>query len=179
MGSVRIRTVLLDRLRGRFIWADSWQCAIAGAFEAENWLSNLVASALRSVVRDAEAARVSDMELEQLTAWELSMRALPMVAAQDPLRHAAAMELLERAIELAPSDPVPMALAAWCHGLRAGHHFTGHMLAERDEALRLAANASLLNAGDPLADTMLSAAYRLPICLPMICPPPRRMHDVR
>ena len=166
MGSVRIRTVLLDRLRGRFIWADSWQCAIAGAFEAENWLSNLVASALRSVVRDAEAGRVTDMELEQLTAWELSMRALPMVAAQDPLRHAAAMELLERAIELAPSDPVPMALAAWCHGLRAGHHFTGHMLVERDEALRLAANASVLNAGDPLADTMLSAAYMLAHDLP-------------
>jgi len=30
------------------------------------------------------------------------------------------------------------ALAAWCHGLRAGHHFTTHPQRERDAALSLA-----------------------------------------
>ena len=97
----------------------------------------------------------------QLTAWELSMRALPMVLAADPAVHATAIELLDRAIERAPCDPVPMALAAWCHGLRAGHHFTAYPKHERDTALQLASRASRLGAGDPLSDTMLSAAYML------------------
>ena len=44
------------------------------------------------------------------------MRALPMVIAADPVAHAAALELLVRAMELTPRDPVPMALAAWCTG---------------------------------------------------------------
>jgi tetratricopeptide (TPR) repeat protein len=83
------------------------------------------------------------------------------VLAADPSAHGAAIELLDRAMELAPHDPVPIALAAWCHGMRAGHHFTDHPDADRENALRLASNASSLSSGDPIADTMLSAAYML------------------
>jgi AraC-like DNA-binding protein len=86
---------------------------------------------------------------------------LPMVLSADQKAHSAALELLERAMELAPRDPLQMSLAACCHGLRAGHHFTNHPEAERDDALRLASNASILSAGDPVADTMLSAAFML------------------
>ena len=89
------------------------------------------------------------------------MRALPMVLAADPAAHATALELLDRAIELGPQDAVAISLAAWCHGLRAGHHFTRAPGSERRAALGLAARASALNAVDPLADAMLSAAYML------------------
>jgi hypothetical protein len=61
----------------------------------------------------------------------------------------------------APRDPVPVSLAAWCYGLRAGHHFTACPTLERDAALQLASRASSLRAGDPLSHTILSAAYAL------------------
>jgi adenylate cyclase len=96
-----------------------------------------------------------------MSAWELSMRALPMVLAADPTSHSNALELLEQAMEQAARDPCPMALAAWCHGLRAGHHFTTHPQRERDAALALALRASELGGNDPLADTMLAAALML------------------
>jgi len=54
-----------------------------------------------------------------------------------------------------------MSIAAWCHGLRAGHHFTADPQVEKAAALELADRAARLNAGDPMAETMLAAAYTL------------------
>jgi AraC-like DNA-binding protein/tetratricopeptide (TPR) repeat protein len=160
-GRLRIRMMLIDRPTNRYIWAESVEFGAGRDAGHQDWLSSLAASALRSIVRDAEIDRVAGKDPAQLTAWELSMRALPVVIAADPAAHAAGLELLDRAMELTPRDPVPMALAAWCHGSRAGHHFTCHLQTERDQALRLASDASILSAGDPMADTMLSTAYML------------------
>jgi AraC-like DNA-binding protein len=160
-GALRIRMKLLDRSAARYIWADYTHCAAPDLIGSSDWLSSIASCALRSVLRDREIDRVGGLEPEQLGAWGLSMRALPAVLAGDPPAHAAALELLERAIELAPQDPVPISLAAWFHGQRAGHHFTNHPKAERDKALQCALDGSALCAGDSLSNTMLSAAYML------------------
>ena len=158
---LRIKVMLLDRYAGRYIWADFAECAVGDTIEFRDWLSGLVAGAVRSIVRDAEIDRAARRESTPPTAWKLSMRALSIVMAADPATHQNAIELLEKAMELAPRDPVPSALAAWCRAQRAGHHFTGCRQAERDNALRLASDASPMSAGDPLAATMLAAAYML------------------
>jgi len=160
-GTLRIRFMLVDRSISRYVWADCFECAPGDLFNSQEWFSNLVSGVLRTVLCDAEISRAAGRDKMELTAWELSMQALPMVLTADPAAHATAIELLDSAIECAPRDPVPMSLAAWCHGLRAGHHFTTHPKLERDTALRLASRASTLGAGDPLSDTMLSAAYML------------------
>ena len=97
------------------------------------------------------------------------MRALSIVMAADPATHQNAIELLDKAMELAPRDPVPLALGAWCHAQRARNHFVGCQQAERNNALRLASDASTMSAGDPLAATMLSAAYMLAHDLVELC----------
>jgi AraC-like DNA-binding protein/tetratricopeptide (TPR) repeat protein len=160
-GTLRIRLMLIDRSISRYVWADCLECAGGDLFRSQEWFANLVSGVLRSVLCDAEIDRAAGKDKMELTAWALSMRALPMVLAADPAAHATAIELLDRAIECAHRDPVPMSLAAWCHGLRAGHHFTTYPKLERDTALQLASQASGLGAGDPLSDTMLSAAYML------------------
>lgn len=160
-GTLRIRLMLIDRSISRYVWADCFECVRGDLFGSQEWLSNLVSGVLRSVLCDAEIDRAAGKNKKELTAWELSMRALPMVLAADPAAHATAIELLDRAIESAPRDPVPMSLAAWCHGLRAGHHFTTYPRLERHTALELASRASRLGGGDPLSDAMLSAAYML------------------
>ena len=160
-GSLRIRLMLIDRSNSRYVWADSFECVLGDLFGSQEWFSHLVSGVLRSVLCDVEIDRAAAKDQMQLTAWELSMRALPMVLAADPAAHTTAIELLEAAIERAPHDPFPMSLAAWCHGLRAGHHFTTRPELERDTALQLASQASRLGAGDPLSDSMLSAAYML------------------
>jgi AraC-like DNA-binding protein/tetratricopeptide (TPR) repeat protein len=162
-GRMRVRTMLLDRSAGGYIWADRWECNVDAFFASEtlDWLSRTIASALRSIVRDAEMTAASTKEPDQLTAWQLTMRALPMVLAADPATHATALDLLDLAIEHSPRDPLPLALAAWCHSLRAGHHFTKAPEIERKTALDLATRASLLGIADPLAEAMLSAGFAL------------------
>jgi AraC-like DNA-binding protein/tetratricopeptide (TPR) repeat protein len=160
-GALRIRATLLDQTTSRYIWADCTDCAAGDLFGSPDWLSNIVSGALRSVVCGAEIDRAAGVDPAHITAWELSMQALPMVLAADPAMHATALELLDQAIARVPRDPIPIAMAAWCHGLRAGHHFTAHRKAEQRKVLELVSNASALTVGDPLAHAMLSAASML------------------
>ena len=160
-GKLRVRAMLLDRSHSSYIWADSWECAAGDLVRQEEWLSGAVANMLRTIVRDAEIADASWQEPERLTAWQLTMRAMPMVLAADPAAHGRAIDLLHRAIELSPRTRLPVALAAFCHGLRAAHHFTKNPDAEREAALCLAARASAPGVADPIAEVMLSGASAL------------------
>ena len=160
-GTVRISVTLLDRSSSRYVWMERFEQWGDDPLGSADRLSGLIASATRSILRDVEIDQATGKDPMQLTAWELSMRALPMVAAADPAAHGVAIELLERAIESAPRDPLPLSLAAWCHGSRAGHHFTGQPKAERDKARHLTLEASAIAASDPVCDTMLSAACML------------------
>ena len=96
-----------------------------------------------------------------LDAWELTMRALRLVLSFEPEAEGTAVELLGRAMELAPQDPLPLALAAWCHGLRAGHHFTEKPEAERERARNLIGRAESLGYHDSLTETLLAAGQTL------------------
>jgi AraC-like DNA-binding protein len=160
-GGIRVRTALLDCSTGRILWANRWDCSPVDTQGFQDWVSAQIAGILRSTLQAAEVTRASRTDPTQRTAWELGMQALPLVLAADPTAPEIAAELLGRAIELAPRDPVPMSLLAWHHGLRAAHHFTVDPDRERKAALRLATDAATLSATDPFADVMLSAAYML------------------
>ena len=89
------------------------------------------------------------------------MRALPRVLSVEAGAEEQALELLEQAMERAPADPFPMALAAWCHGLRGAHNLCARPEKEKAAARKLAARATQLNVGDPVTETMLAAGYCL------------------
>ena len=89
------------------------------------------------------------------------MRALPRVLSVDAAAEEMALELLEQAMERSPSDALPVALAAWCHGLRGGHNFCPRPDKEKATARELAMRAAQLNAGDPLTETLLAGGYCL------------------
>lgn len=89
------------------------------------------------------------------------MRALRGPLLAERLAQETTLEWLEHAMELAPGDPLPMSLAAWCHSVRASHHQTLRPDEERRAACRLAARAGLLANDDPAIETMLCTAYTL------------------
>src|SRR5260370_35369048 len=89
------------------------------------------------------------------------MRALRHVRSVEGAGEEVALELLERGMESAPSDPLPMALAGWCHGLRGCHNFCPRPEQEKEAARELARRAARLGSGDPLTETRLSPFYCL------------------
>jgi adenylate cyclase len=160
-GRLRVTISLLDAATGRYLWADRWDGGCDDSFEFEERVAERIAAAIQQPMREAEIDRAWRKDAGQLNAWELTMRALPRVLSVEAAAEEMALELLERAMEAAPSDALPMALAAWCHGLRGCHNFCQRPDQEKAAARELARRAAQLNRGDPLTETMLSAGYCL------------------
>jgi len=158
---LRVSIRLIDSLTGRYLWAAVWDGDCHDSFEFSERIGIAVARAVQPALRSAEVERASRLNHGELTAWELTMRALPCVTSIEAAGESMALELLDEAMELAPRDPLPISIAAWCHGLRAGHHFTARPEAEKEAARELAGRAACLNACDALAETMLAAGYTL------------------
>ena len=158
---VRVLVMLTDAATGQHLWADRWDGEVEDAFAFEERVAERVAGAVERSVRAAEVQRASHMEPEQLGAWELTMKSLPRALLIEATAQAEAIELLERAMELAPQDALPIALAAWCHGQRASHHLGPQPNAERQAARELAKRAERLSGSDPNVEALLAAAYTL------------------
>jgi AraC-like DNA-binding protein/tetratricopeptide (TPR) repeat protein len=160
-GRLRVMVILLDAPTGRYLWADRWDGSCSDLFEFEERVAARIATAIQPSVREAEIDRAWRRAPTQLNAWELTMRALPRVLSVEAAAEEMALELLEQAMEGAPSDPLPTALAAWCHGLRGSHNFCPRPDQEKAAARELAKRAALLSTGDPLTDTLLAGGYCL------------------
>jgi AraC-like DNA-binding protein len=160
-GQLRVTVALLDATTERDLFADCWEGGADDIFGFEDRVSRCVTRALQAPVRDAEINRAWHRDPARLTAWELTMRALRGILSVEPTAAGTTLEWLERAMELAPRDPLPVSLAAWCHSVRASHHQTRQPDRERQAARQFADRACLLNNGDPIAEAMLAAAYTL------------------
>jgi AraC-like DNA-binding protein/tetratricopeptide (TPR) repeat protein len=160
-GALGVTVRLIDAVIGRCQWAARWDGDARDLIAFEERVALGVAQAIQPALRAAEIDRVSGRDPSGLTAWELTMRALPHLMTVEAAAEGLALELLQRATALAPHDPLSIAAAAWCHGLRAGHHFSERGSTERAMAHDLAARAAALNGGDALAETMLAGGYTL------------------
>src|SRR5262249_29380048 len=160
-GGIRVIVQLIDALTGRHLWAAAWDGDVRDPSGFEERVAHAVACAIQPALRDAEIDRAAHLRHGALSASELPMRARPCVTVVEAAAEGMGLEWLEEAMERAPHDPLPIATAAWCRGLRAGHHFTARPEVEKAAASELAARAAKLNAGDALAETMLAAGYTL------------------
>jgi AraC-like DNA-binding protein/TolB-like protein len=158
---LRVTVILSDALAGRMLWADHWDGRCDDVFELQERVALRVARAIEPALRDVEIDRASRMEPEQLNAWGLTMRAMPRVQSYQAADEATALELLERAMELAPRDPLPLSLAAMCRGVRGCLHFTARPNIEKEAAHALACKAAMHNKSDALTETLLAVGYTL------------------
>lgn len=94
-------------------------------------------------------------------ATRLAWRALPAAFAVAPRACNEAIEDMGQAQELAPSYGLPKALAAWCWGQRAAHHFGSTWQEDSARAVGLAAEACRLAPADSLVLTLASGALTL------------------
>lgn len=158
---LRVTVILGDALAGRMLWADHWDGRSDDVFELQERVALRIGRAIEPALRQVEIERANRAEPEQLNAWDLAMRALPRVQSYQAAEEAMALELLERAMELAPSDPLPLSLAAMCRGVRGCLHFTDRPNDEKEVARALARAAGVHNKADALTETLLAVGYTL------------------
>ena len=110
---VRITGQLIDAETGAHLWADRFDGSLEDVFELQDQVAISVAGVIEPTLQAAETARSAGRPTDDLTAYDLYLRAFPMfLAASRQIPEA--LRLLERAIERDPHYGPALAWAALC-----------------------------------------------------------------
>ena len=110
---VRITGQLIDALSGTHLWADRFDGSLEDVFDLQDTVASSVAGVIEPALRAAETARSAGRPTNDLTAYDLYLRAYALVwssARQSPQ----ALRLMEQTIERDPHYGPALAWAAYC-----------------------------------------------------------------
>lgn len=159
---LRVIVWLFDAGSEHHLWGDSYDGEVTDPFELQDRVTEGALRAIMPNIRGAEIDRARRKRVEDLDAYDLTMRAFSLASATNPDAAKCALDLLARAMEIDPDYALPAALAAWCHAQLVTYHGTSAPAEERKEALRLANRASALEVdGDPLVVTARRAVHTM------------------
>jgi adenylate cyclase len=158
---VRISVKLIDAEGGAQIWGDRFEDTLEDVFALQDKVALAVAGVIEPTVQQAEIRRASARPTDNLSSYDLYLRALPLqntIVRADMLE---ALDLAGRAVMLDPDFGPALALAAHCHRLIIVFGWSDDLEGHRRLGLELAHRA-LKAAGDDadvLAKVALSADY--------------------
>lgn len=147
---VRVMLRLVDSTTGRQIWGDCFEGSHDSTIELQDRISEVTQCFILAKIRGAEIDRAQHASLENLDAYGLTMRALPLVFGSRPQSAERALALLDRALELDPDYSLVPALAAWCHAQAILYSSSPSPADERRRAIQLMHRAAIWDERDPL-----------------------------
>ena len=134
------------------VWADRYDGTLGDIFVLQDQMTMSVISAVEPTLRKAEVERARRKRPENLDAYDLFLRAIPLASTAMPEDAEKALSLLEQAVQLEPDYAVAHGFIAWCHEQR---YVRGGLRAEiREAALRHARLAIETGSDDALALAM-------------------------
>ena len=107
-GRVRITAQLIDAANGAHLWADRFDGALEDVFELQDKVASSVAGVIEPALQGAEMGRSAQRPTNDLTAYDLYLRAL----STDAIRRGGPGELCRGARSAQPGDPTRRALRA-------------------------------------------------------------------
>ncbi|MDA9391661.1 adenylate cyclase 3 [Bradyrhizobium sp. CCBAU 45394] len=155
-GKVRITGRLIEAATGTHIWADRFERDMTDIFALQDDVTLAVVSAIRPRLFQAELALASRRRPEDLTAYDLYLRAIQKIVPSTREGLAEGLRLAQRAMELDPGFAGAAALAGACHSENVVRNYAIDPQFERKEAVRLMRLALSLDDGDP--DTLAGVA---------------------
>ncbi len=155
-GKVRITGQLIDAMTGAHIWADRFERDMADVFALQDEVTVAVVSAIQPKLFQTEIAMATRRRPENLTAYDLFLRAMQQFYLSTREGLAETMRLAHRALELDPRFGLVAALAGTCHMQNVVWGYAVDPLFDRKEAVRLLRLALSTDDGDP--DTIALAA---------------------
>ena len=159
-GRVRITAQLIDAVSGAHLWADHFDGLMEDVFELQDKVAFSVAGVIEPTLQAAETARSADRPTDDLTAYDLYLRAYAMVLAstrQTP----EALRLMEQAILRDPRYGPALAWAAYCCFRLVADGRSGDPEADRRKGIDFARRALEVAGDDPsiLVNAALVLAY--------------------
>jgi len=158
---VRITVQLIDATNGAHVWAERIDGSLEDIFELQDQVTERVAGALQPSIRSAEVERARRKPPQNLSAYDLTMRAMPHVWALEKEAGATALELLEQALAIDPDYPLALSLAGWCWAQQVVYWWAQDRQSARRRALEFAEKAARLSGDDPLILAVLGAVHAI------------------
>jgi adenylate cyclase len=155
-GKVRIAGQLIDAVTGAHIWADRFERDLTDIFVLQDEVTVAVVSAVQPKLLQTEIAMATRRRPENLTAYDLYLRAMQQFYLTSREGLAEAIRLADHALVLDPRFGLSAILAAVCHMQRVIHGYAVDPEFDRKEAVRLFRLALSVDDGD--ADTLAYAA---------------------
>jgi adenylate cyclase len=165
-GKVRITGQLVDAVTGAHIWADRFERDLTDVFALQDEVTVAVVSAIQPKLLQTEIAMAARRRPENLTAYDLYLRAMPQFYLTTREGLAEAIRLAHRALELDPRFGLVAALAGICHMNNVLWDYGIDPQFDRKEAVRLLRLALSIDDSDPetLAWAALISAFMVGDC---------------
>ena len=112
---LRISGEVVDVTTGGPIWADRYEGALEDVFDLQDNITSSVIPAIAPKVLRIEIARAQAKPTSSLTAYDLYLRAFPLLFENQPEANSQALTLLYKAIEFDPNFSSAHGLIANCH----------------------------------------------------------------
>jgi adenylate cyclase len=146
---VRITGQLIDALDGTHLWADRFDGSLENIFDLQDSVAISVAGAIEPTLQAAEIRRSSNRPTNNVSAYDLYLRALPLWRSLQRPDLISALRLLEQASEQDHRFGPALALAAVCRHHLDINGWTENMETNRRSAIDLARRAILVAGDDP------------------------------
>ena len=146
---VRITAQLIDAGTGAHLWADRFDGLLEDIFDLQDQIATNVAGIIEPALQAAEIRRSAARPTTDLTAYDLYLRALAVYFPITKERTFAALELLDRAIEIDPNYGPALSWAAVCHWQCVTDGWTEQAEITRSEAIDQARRALEATQNDP------------------------------
>jgi adenylate cyclase len=148
-GRMRITGQLVECETGKHIWADKFDGELLDVFDLQDRVTASVVAAIEPNLRHAEIERAGQKPTAKLDAYDCFLRALPPFYSLTREGVNAALEFLERAMEIDPRFALAKALAARCYAWRNPQGWASDPRAEIAKAEILAREAVEIAGDDP------------------------------
>jgi adenylate cyclase len=148
-GKVRITGQLIDAVTGAHIWTDRFERDLTDIFALQDEVTVAVVSAVQPKLLQTEIAMATRRRPENLTAYDLFLRAMQQYYLTTREGEAETIRLAHRALELDAQFGLVAALAGICHMDNVLWGYSTDPQFERKEAVRLARLALSIDDGDP------------------------------
>jgi len=159
-GRVRITAQLIAAANGAHLWADRFDGSLEDVFELQDRVATSVAGVIEPALQVAEIARSAACPTSDLTAYDLYLRAFPILFSASR-KISEALRLLGEAIERDPHYGPALAWAAFCHYRLCLDGRSDDPEADCRKGVDLARRALQVAGDDPetLANASLALAY--------------------
>ena len=160
-GRVRITAQLIDAESGTHLWADRFDGSLEDVFDLQDQVATNVAGVIEPTLQVAEFARAANRPTNDLTAYDLYLRANALVFSRSR-QILEAMDLLDQATTRDPNYGPALALYGLCYFLRCLDGKAAENLgSERRKGVDLARRALRAAENDPttLANAAITLAY--------------------